>query len=78
MSMKDTVKVSHSTKRIRSDLLIEISNALKKIRWGSIEIYVQDSQVVQITERSIKKVNGTSSDNAKKRTNKKLLHKNGS
>lgn len=34
----------------------EIKKALTTIKWGSIEIFVQDSQVVQITERSIKKM----------------------
>lgn len=50
----------YSTKRISKDLLEEIIEALKNIRgWGSVEIFVQDSKVVQITERNIKKtING--------------------
>ena len=34
----------------------EIKQALKNVRgWGSVEIYVQDYKVTQITERNIKK-----------------------
>lgn len=36
--------------------LDEIKTALLNITWGSIEIFVQDSKVVQITERNIKKL----------------------
>lgn len=47
-----------STKRVRDDLLEEIKLALKNIRgWGSVEIYVQNFRVTQITERNIKKTN---------------------
>lgn len=46
----------YSTKKISDELLSEIKTALKNIRgWGSVEIYVQDWKVVQITERNIKK-----------------------
>ena len=76
--MKHIAKISHSTKQISSNIAVEITKALKNIRWGSIEIYVQDSQVVQITERNIKKVNGSSSDNTKERIKKHVIHKNGS
>ncbi len=48
--------VDYSTKKITDSLLEEIKLALKNIRgYGSIEIYVQDYRVVQITERNIKK-----------------------
>lgn len=51
---------NYSTKRISSELIAEIVEALKNIRgWGSVEIIVQDSTVVQITERNIKKTFGT-------------------
>lgn len=46
----------YSTVKISDALLSEISDALKNVRgWGSVEIYVQNNEVVQITERSIKK-----------------------
>ena len=48
--------MDYSTKKIQEDLIEEILEALKNIRgWGSVEIYVQDFKVVQITERNIKK-----------------------
>lgn len=48
--------VDYSTKRVTKNLLEEIKQALKNIRgWGSVEIYVQDSKVTQITERNITK-----------------------
>jgi hypothetical protein len=50
--------MDYSTKQVREELLEEIRDALKNIRgWGSVEIYVQDFKVVQITERNIKKTN---------------------
>lgn len=48
--------MDYSTKKINEDLVREVTDALKNIRgWGSVEIYVQDYKVVQITERNIKK-----------------------
>lgn len=48
--------VDHSTKKITKDLVEEIRSALKNVRgWGSVEIFVQDFKVTQITERNIKK-----------------------
>ncbi|PIP32776.1 hypothetical protein COV53_01895 [Candidatus Gottesmanbacteria bacterium CG11_big_fil_rev_8_21_14_0_20_37_11] len=50
--------VDYSTKKITQDLLAEIKVALKDVRgWGSVEIFVQDFKVTQITERNIKKTN---------------------
>lgn len=50
--------VDYSTKRVSDILLEEIKQALKNIRgWGSVEIYVQDYKITQITERNIKKTN---------------------
>ena len=36
-------------------LMADIGDALKKINYGSLEIYVQNGQVTQITTRSIMK-----------------------
>lgn len=48
--------VDYSTRRITKNLLDEIKTALKNVRgWGSIEVYVQDHKVTQITERKISK-----------------------
>lgn len=46
----------HSTKNVSQNLVIEIVEALKNVHgWGSVEIFVQDHKVVQITQRIIKK-----------------------
>jgi len=47
--------MDYSTIRISSQLIEEIKNSLHDLDWGSIEIYVQNSTVVQITKRQIKK-----------------------
>lgn len=49
----------YSTKRITKELTDEINSALKSVdAYGSVEIYVQDNKVTQITTRTIKKTNG--------------------
>lgn len=48
--------VDYSTKKITKDLVDEIRQALKNVRgFGSVEIYVQNFKVTQITERNITK-----------------------
>jgi hypothetical protein len=48
---------------IDDELLEDITEALKNIRgWGSIEVFVQNFKVVQITERNIKKTEHSISD----------------
>lgn len=45
-------------KIINGSLLEELSTALKELGgWGSVELYVQDGKVTQITKRAIKKTN---------------------
>ncbi|KKR50254.1 MAG: hypothetical protein UU81_C0009G0003 [Microgenomates group bacterium GW2011_GWC1_41_8] len=47
---------SISNTHVGSDLIDEIKSALKNIRgWGSVEIFIQDYKVTQITERNIRK-----------------------
>ena len=49
--------VDYSTQRITKELLEEVKQALKNVRgWGSVEIFVQNGKVVQITERNIRKI----------------------
>jgi len=49
---------NYSTKEVSQELMDEISEAVKNVKgWGSVEIYVQNFKVVQITERNIKKTN---------------------
>lgn len=46
----------YSTQQISELLLSEIAQSLKHVSpYGSVEIYVQDSTVTQITVRNIKK-----------------------
>lgn len=48
--------LDYSTKKISRRLLDEIKKALKSIEsFGSVEVYVQDKIVTQITVRNIKK-----------------------
>ena len=58
--------MNYSTRQVSEELVQEIVEALSNIRgWGSIEIYVQNHEVVQITERNIRK---TSSSSVKNKT----------
>jgi hypothetical protein len=51
-----TTNTEYSTKRISNTLLVEIKKALKSVKsYGSVEIYIQDGVVNQITTRQIKK-----------------------
>lgn len=51
--------LDYSTKRISPTLVDEIKTALKSIQsFGSVEIYVQENTVTQISVRTIKKTNG--------------------
>lgn len=56
----------YSTKEVSDTLLEEIKKALMNIKWGSLEIFVQDSFIVQITERNIKKMDNESKSRHKK------------
>jgi hypothetical protein len=48
----------YSVRRVTTDLVDEIKQALKSVKgWGSVEIYVQDHRVTQLTTRNIKKTN---------------------
>ncbi|KPJ70101.1 hypothetical protein AMJ51_02570 [Microgenomates bacterium DG_75] len=49
---------NHSSNSILSSALIEeIKEALSGLDYGSVEIYIQDGKVTQITKRRIKKTN---------------------
>ncbi len=53
--------LDYSTKRVSPTLLDEIKTALKSIQsFGSVEIYVQDNTVTQISVKKNKKTNGHS------------------
>lgn len=49
----------YSTAKISKTLVLEIKKSLKGVRsYGSVEIYVQNGVVTQITVRNIKKTKG--------------------
>ena len=51
MTQSAVVQVSHD-----NHLVNDILNALSNIRgWGSVEIFIQNHKVTQITERNIRK-----------------------
>ncbi len=50
------MKPTQATRIVDSSILAEIKQAISHIKWGSIEIFIQDGMVVQITERNIKKM----------------------
>jgi hypothetical protein len=57
-ALKILFMVDYSTKRVGIDLIEEIKQALKDVKgWGSVEIFIQDHKVTQITSRNIKKTN---------------------
>lgn len=60
--------MDYSTKRISSQLLEEIKAALQSVNFGSIEIYVTDSNVTQITTRTIKKTSTTLGNGTSKKS----------
>lgn len=46
----------YSTKEISEKLKEEVLSSIKSVRgWGSVEIFIQDFKVTQITEKNIKK-----------------------
>ncbi len=48
-----------SVKQISPKLLLEIKTALQSVdAYGSVELYVQDGVVTQVTVRNIRKTNG--------------------
>ncbi|MCL5970806.1 MAG: YezD family protein [Patescibacteria group bacterium] len=47
--------MDYSTKRISEKLLEEIKEALQNVNYGSVEIFVQNDNVTQITVRNIRK-----------------------
>lgn len=47
----------YSTKAISEQLIKEITKSLQDLDYGSLEIYVVNHEVTQITKRHIKKTN---------------------
>ena len=55
----------YSTQKIKPQLVSQIIDALKNKAWGSVEIYIQNYRVTQITERTITKVSRGANGNKK-------------
>jgi len=54
------MQLDYSTREISEKLVYEIKDALRSVAsYGSVEIYIQDGVVTQITVRNIKKTNGS-------------------
>ena len=52
------MSADYSTQNISESLIVEIKSALQSVKtYGSIEIYIQNGVVTQITVRNIKKTN---------------------
>lgn len=64
--------MEYSTKRISVELIEEVKAALQSVSYGSIEIFVNDSNVTQITTRTIKKTSITIKPKVRKAPSKKV------
>ena len=53
----DQPDYDYSTQDIKPQLVSQIVDALKNKAYGSVEIYIQNYNITQITERTITKVN---------------------
>ncbi|MBI3984727.1 MAG: DUF2292 domain-containing protein [Candidatus Levybacteria bacterium] len=48
----------YSTKNLSDKLKQEVLSSIQSVKgWGSVEIFIQDFKVTQITEKNIKKPN---------------------
>lgn len=53
---------NYSTKKVSGKLKDELLQSIQSIKgWGSVEIFIQNYEVTQITEKKIKKTNHTGS-----------------
>ena len=58
------MKTEYSTKIISETLVREVKNALQSVKsYGSVEIYIQNGVVTQITVRNIRKTEKLSKNN---------------
>lgn len=56
MATKQSINSQQPEHNLSKDLVLEILNAIKNVKaFGSVEIYIQNSKVTQITTRTIKK-----------------------
>lgn len=69
--------MGYSTDHVSTKLMNEIKNALANVSWGSVEVFVQDKKVTQITVRNIKKTSltiGRESATQRESSDKKNSH----
>jgi len=62
-------------KNTSTELINEINTALKGLMWGSVEIYVQNNTVTQITVKNIKKTSVSTKDEGSVLENGKIGNK---
>ena len=63
----------YNTKDVSEKLVKEMVSAVKSVRgWGSVEIHIQNHEVIQITERNIRKTNNIVEDRHSGRNNRKI------
>lgn len=67
-----------STQSVTPQLVSQIVDAIRGKKYGSVEIYIQNSKVVQITERTINKIVHTTDMKPKKTSYRLVLSKGAS
>jgi hypothetical protein len=61
--MDQQIQLDYSTKKISSTLVMDLKKALKSVdSYGSVEVFVHNGVVTQITVRNIKKTNGVNNE----------------
>lgn len=65
----------YSTQKISPQLIAQIIDALKNKAWGSVEIYVENYNVVQITQRTITKLRKNGMTTPVARPNSQINHR---
>ncbi len=64
--MADQTDHEFSTQKITTELIGQIITALKDKAYGSVEIYIENYKVVQITQRTITKLRNSNGNGQKK------------
>jgi len=64
--MMDQTDHEFSTQKITTELISQIVAALKDKAYGSVEIYIENYKVVQITQRTITKLKNSNGNGQKK------------
>lgn len=72
--MSQTLDVLEPSENMTTLLAKQIMQAISNIQWGSVEIFIQNGKIVQITERNIRKphLEENKNEHTEKHTNGKL------